>query len=484
MAETVLTAAAPSSNDPSSPIHQPVACRASRSPSPSNAPESVQAAVNASGHPLDGHTRTHMEDRFGFDFSRVRIHTDRRAADSAHEINALAYTVGSNIVFGAGQYAPHSPTGQRLLAHELTHVVQQTGNPLNSALGKVSASPRAAGLIQRQTIDTATCDTDQASRYREAHGEAITWVEYILTRLGNPQSVRSLLQRHFRLQPTDSGVETVRATYRQILSALRGNTNTYHCQPDATCRIQIGRDTNNNPIWRGGHASAHDITFCAYMFGTSDHNFVRLLVHETSHTNPANLPDGPYRGQTGYPGTSPLTNAEAYSEFAEDLYRFRLGVLLGLSGGFAAPLRGLATWQARLYYGFEFQHPVLGVFNPTLGLGFSFIGETTQPGSPPVASGPSMLMSLVAGVRIAQPSDDGSGGYVSIFGGPAFAASLSPSGGIGVGAEAGFGVGYRWRLLDLSAGIGYTYDPTREAGMEHLVTGSVTATIPIDRLLE
>jgi hypothetical protein len=309
-------------------------------------------------------------------------------------------------------------------------------------------------------------------------------VEYILTRLGNPQSVRSLLQTHFRLQPTDPGVATVRATYRQILSALRGSTNTYHCEPDSTCRTQIGRDTNNNPIWRGGHATTHDITFCASMVGTSSHNFVRLLVHETSHTDPANLPDGPYRSQTGYPGTSPLTNAEAYSEFAEDLYQFRLGILLGLSGGFAAPLRGTATWQSRLYYGFEFQHPVLGIFNPTLGLGFSFIGETTQSGRLPVTSGPTMLMSLVAGVRIAQPSDDGSGGYVSLFGGPAFAASLGPRGSVGVGAEAGFGVGYRWRLLDLSAGIGYTYDPTREAGMEHLVTGSVTAAIPIDRLFE
>jgi hypothetical protein len=66
-----------------------------------------------------------MEPRFGHDFGKVRIHTDARASQSAQAVNALAYTVGPQIVFGAGQYQPGAPSGQRLLAHELTHVVQQ-----------------------------------------------------------------------------------------------------------------------------------------------------------------------------------------------------------------------------------------------------------------------------------------------------------------------------------------------------------------------
>jgi hypothetical protein len=70
-----------------------------------------------------------MEPRFGHDFSRVRVHTGTQAAESAQAVNALAYTVGQDVVFGAGRYAPHTHEGRRLIAHELTHVIQQQGLP-------------------------------------------------------------------------------------------------------------------------------------------------------------------------------------------------------------------------------------------------------------------------------------------------------------------------------------------------------------------
>jgi outer membrane protein OmpA-like peptidoglycan-associated protein len=96
----------------------------------------VQNVLTTPGKPLDAATRAYMEPRFGHDFSRVRIHTDAQAAESATAINAQAYTVGRDVVFGAGQFSPNTPDGQKLLAHELTHVVQQgsttfqAGNPL------------------------------------------------------------------------------------------------------------------------------------------------------------------------------------------------------------------------------------------------------------------------------------------------------------------------------------------------------------------
>ena len=88
-------------------------------------PLPVQQALNSRGQPLDAATRAFMEPRFGHDFARVRVYADDRAAESARALNASAYTVAPNIVFGAGQYAPQTDTGRRLLAHELTHVVQQ-----------------------------------------------------------------------------------------------------------------------------------------------------------------------------------------------------------------------------------------------------------------------------------------------------------------------------------------------------------------------
>jgi Domain of unknown function (DUF4157) len=79
------------------------------------------------GHALEPAVRTEMEQRFGTDFSGVRVHTDAEAARSAMALRSRAYTIGQDIVFGAGRYAPGTDTGRRLLAHELAHTVQQRG---------------------------------------------------------------------------------------------------------------------------------------------------------------------------------------------------------------------------------------------------------------------------------------------------------------------------------------------------------------------
>ncbi len=95
------------------------------------------------GAPLDQAARAFFEPRFGHDFSQVRVHTDTRAAESAQAVNAQAYTVGGDIVFGAGQYSPRSESGRHLLGHELTHVVQQAGASGLDATAS-EASERAA----------------------------------------------------------------------------------------------------------------------------------------------------------------------------------------------------------------------------------------------------------------------------------------------------------------------------------------------------
>jgi len=100
--------------------------RAAIDPAPLNeVPPTVYDVLRSPGQPLDRETRQFMEPRFGHDFSRVRVHTDTRAAASARAVAARAYTVGQDVVFGAGQYAPHTGAGQRLLMHELAHTMQQ-----------------------------------------------------------------------------------------------------------------------------------------------------------------------------------------------------------------------------------------------------------------------------------------------------------------------------------------------------------------------
>jgi Domain of unknown function (DUF4157) len=95
------------------------------------APPSVEQAVVSSGKPLDAALRREMEERFGHDFSQVRVHLGSVAEQSARDVNARAYTLGDRMVFGAGEFNPTTGAGRRLLAHELTHVVQQSGAAAN-----------------------------------------------------------------------------------------------------------------------------------------------------------------------------------------------------------------------------------------------------------------------------------------------------------------------------------------------------------------
>ena len=95
------------------------------------APGSVQNALVGPGDPLEPELCREMEHRFGHDFSQVRVHLGATAEQSARDVNARAYTVGNKMVFGAGEFNPGTREGRRLLAHELTHVVQQSGTHAN-----------------------------------------------------------------------------------------------------------------------------------------------------------------------------------------------------------------------------------------------------------------------------------------------------------------------------------------------------------------
>lgn len=124
-----------------------------------SAPASVDQALGESGSPLSPSVRENMESRFGHDFSQVRVYANSSAERSARDVNARAFTVGHDIVFGAGQFAPGTHEGQKLLAHELTHVVQQQ-------TGLVSGVQRAPELCQtakRADLETGILDKIKAA---------------------------------------------------------------------------------------------------------------------------------------------------------------------------------------------------------------------------------------------------------------------------------------------------------------------------------
>ena len=113
------------------------------------APASVDHVLAGPGRALGQALRQDMEQRFGHDFSRVRVHSGAAAEQSAREVDANAYTVGHNIVFGTGQYAPGAQEGRRLLAHELTHVVQQGASCAPSWAGQtLRAQPKKKAPVK------------------------------------------------------------------------------------------------------------------------------------------------------------------------------------------------------------------------------------------------------------------------------------------------------------------------------------------------
>jgi hypothetical protein len=145
-------------------------------------PQIVHDVLHSPGQPLDAQTRAFMEPRFGRDFSNVRVHTDAKAAESTRAVNALAYTVGRDVVFGAGQYAPESSAGRKLMAHELTHTIQQTsgiqsvqGNPdkiiVQHSLEQ-EAEIASRTIVQGKSFPVAERGITQVSRQQPSAGTA------------------------------------------------------------------------------------------------------------------------------------------------------------------------------------------------------------------------------------------------------------------------------------------------------------------------
>ena len=157
-------------------------------------PPIVHEVLRCSGEPLDRTPRAAMESRFGHDFSRVRTHRDARAVESARAINALAYTVGQDVVFGAGQYAPETMRGRKLLAHELAHVVQQR-----------NATYPVAGLTLADS--TWEREADSAAEAAMAGQPA-----HVTQHAAGPQLARQQLHTETLTTPTDAAGRKVEVT--------------------------------------------------------------------------------------------------------------------------------------------------------------------------------------------------------------------------------------------------------------------------------
>ena len=235
---------------------------------PEFAPPSVHSVLNSPGHPLDTATRAFMEPRFGHDFSRVRVHTDASAADSARAVNARAYTAGPHIVFGEGQYSPATDNGRQLLSHELVHVVQQNTRSVGSTL-------------QRFTINNCTKDQQLVitSAILQADDD-LTAILLPMARRPVAENVKNALYLAFR----DDSQETVDLVQKNLLilrSKLRG---THFTCVDATADKTCGLE--GTLAYSPGGDPKGAVTFCRPAYFATDMSALaqsEVVTHEISH---------------------------------------------------------------------------------------------------------------------------------------------------------------------------------------------------------
>jgi Domain of unknown function (DUF4157) len=190
--------------------------RSALSEQPIEAPPIVHDVLRSPGHPLDPSTRARMEARFGYDFSQVRVHADAQASDSARAVNARAYTVGRHVAFASDEYTPHSIEGQRLLAHELTHVVQQqtlTGTVRTPVMRQEKPVPPSYSGCQ--PTQQAALDATVKDARRKINAPA----SVVAGAYGRPGSVmaanKALLMKHFHTTDRDD-MRSILGTYTSI----------------------------------------------------------------------------------------------------------------------------------------------------------------------------------------------------------------------------------------------------------------------------
>ena len=301
----------------------------------------VESGINAlkgGGQPLPVSVRTFFEPRFGYDFSNVRVHTDLEAADTAKKIHAKAFTIGSDVVFGTGQYAPETIEGSRVLSHELTHVIQQD----KSSIENLIMQPF---LIQRNEEDEGTSGSTGATsltglamhRYRGCQGEQDFYVDLAQSRaprwiysaihglevLLQPHEIisaaESTLNRFFH--PPEGGRRTIGGRHRPetvqlIIARLNRmaraieNPRLIRCVSRATCGRE-NADYDPNASAYAGQGTV--ISICPNFFNRDINDQVITLIHESAHHIGLMRNVTPREQVMSLPLNRALNNAESYA---------------------------------------------------------------------------------------------------------------------------------------------------------------------------
>jgi len=291
-----------------------------------DAPPIVEQALQSPGQPLDTATRAFFETRFHVDFGHVRVHTDATAGESARSVDAKAYTVGPDVVFGAGQFAPGSAEGKSLLAHELTHVVQQGGGAPGLAGSGAHGVQRTPTFKDCKTKEKGKEDAKEKI-LAQAAKDAAPLVQGALDKLNGAGIVRADLevgpafQAHFG-DPDDARVKAVVKVYEDIKKSL--DAKDFVCLPK--CPKDKKDPGKGDACARA--APGNLIQICPEFFRSpcADLGGGLIVLHESAHNagamgNQDFDPKGTPAKKRKYPPADGEKNAYSYQHFADDMQK-------------------------------------------------------------------------------------------------------------------------------------------------------------------
>ncbi len=344
--------------------------------SPTKVQPIVHEALTSPGHQLDTGTRQFMEARFGHDFSRIQVHLGTAADKSARSLHAHAYTVGEHVVFAAGRYMPGTEAGRSLIAHELTHAVQQqngfraeTGSAADQAeqealtnerlihSGKpLTFSAQPSRLAKRDdnqpTVTVANkpgaCSLEQHQKIEPAVRLAIQWLDRSIDRLSrfvsNPadKATGQALQRQFR--STDPAIAR-RVLERLVMMRHDIDAAREGQEFQTVCHTDADRDCKTANAYVSGDRNT--FTFCPIFFTWPLESRAESIVHEMAHTILDDITDRGYSSdrilaRPILSTTEALTNGESYGLLVQELGTGRVPNLNVAEDSFAKSCKDIA----------------------------------------------------------------------------------------------------------------------------------------------
>lgn len=254
--------------------------------------ESRLKSSKGKGSSISGDTKHEMESGFGTDFSNVNIHTDSNAIQMSKELGAQAFTHGNDVYFNKGKYNPNSKSGKHLLAHELTHTIQQKGN-----------------VIRKQDADT--CDRSVISAARQTAFFRVQNVKHKLSGLHptlGAQRQREMMRLARKLvSPRVRSLSAVQLLIDTMMNVLTSDNS-----------IVCGPEIDNCSVWNGYvEGNSAPIHLCSSFFGLSEEGQVRTLIHEAAHAAGIGNPEAElyipiFDCETG---ADDFTSADAWAHF-------------------------------------------------------------------------------------------------------------------------------------------------------------------------